>query len=51
MGPRQIIGLSSGTSRPIEISFSPYATTGWMRRSFSTSGVSFAFSITGTLGP
>ena len=28
MGPRQIIGLSAGASRPMEIIFSPYASTG-----------------------
>src|SRR6266446_1572499 len=51
IGPRQIIGLSPGLSRPIEIIFSPCDCTGMMCLSAVASGCCVAPSIIGTFGP
>src|SRR5882762_5974904 len=51
MGPRQIIGLSPGFSRPIEIIFNPCACTGMMCFSAVACGSCRVPSMIGTFGP
>ena len=51
IGPRQMMGWSGGTSMPIEITFSPWASGGSMRLSAPTCGAAVMPSICGVLGP
>src|SRR6266849_7336959 len=51
MGPRQIMGLSPGLSRPMEITFRPATSTGMMCLSMVASGSCVVPSMMGTLGP
>src|SRR5437764_1246283 len=51
IGPRQIIGLSPGFSRPIEIIFKPCDCTGMMCRSAVACGSLVVPSMIGTFGP
>src|SRR5215469_8360297 len=51
MGPRQMTGLSPGFSRPIEIIFTPCATTGIMRCCAVAVGSAVEPSMMGTFGP
>ena len=51
IGPRQMIGWSGGTSMPIEMTLTPWASGGTIFLSSLTSGCSVMPSICGMLGP
>ena len=51
MGPRQMMGWSAGTSMPMDMTFTPWATGGIIFLSSVTSGWSLTPSICGMLGP
>ncbi len=51
MGPRQIIGEASSTSRPMDITFKPQPSSGFSLRSAVTSGSRSRPVIRGTEGP
>jgi hypothetical protein len=50
MGPRQITGVSSGTKKPIEITFTPWASSGRIM-SLKPTGLPLAPIMRGTLKP
>ena len=50
IGPRQMAAASRSTRNPIDISLTPYASSGWIRPP-TTAGLSNTPNIRGTLGP
>ena len=50
MGPRQMAGASRSTRKPMDISLTPCASSGWIRP-WITTGLSNRPNIRGMLGP
>jgi len=51
IGPRQMTGDWSSRKKPIDMSCTPYCSTGWMRRSAVTRGRASVPNMMGRLGP